>query len=484
MKLSIILKSWFSSTNTDCDITGVQHDSRQIKSGDLFLAYPGAVADGRLFIQQAINAGAVAIAYEPSQFPANVILPSSLTCIPITDLAQKIAVIASNFYGDPTQNLDIIGVTGTNGKTTIAYQLAQAHDLLKTSSIYLGTLGHGPVNTLQPLNNTTPDALCLQHLCYEYKQQGVKQVSMEVSSHALNQRRVDNINFTQAIYTNLTHDHLDYHHTMQAYAAAKAMLFAMPTLQWAIINNDDPYASVMLEASTSKILTYGLQENCDVQALNYQITMTGSTFDVRTPWGNATIRVQTLGLFNIYNSLAVLTSLLAHGYALSDVVDVMAKLHASPGRMEVVSHAPCVIVDYAHTPDALENVLKTLTQLKTARLWVVFGCGGDRDRLKRPMMGRIASQYADGIVLTSDNPRSEDPKQIIDDIAAGLSSASHVIQCIDRKEAIEQVFSLADKQDMILIAGKGHEAYQQIGQERFEFSDQAIVKALNYKIYC
>ena len=336
------------------------------------------------------------------------------------------------------------------------------------------------MRALQPVGNTTPDALHLQHCLHDYQQQGVQHVCMEVSSHALDQQRVADIDFTQAIYTNLTHEHLDYHLTMQAYAQAKAALFAMPTLQWAVINHDDAYGKLMCEKlpASCKKLTYGLQDGADVRAIDVNITMTGSTFDVISPWGQYAVYVKTIGAFNIYNSLAVFSSLMAEGYAADDMVNVMAQLEASPGRMELVSQEPCAIVDYAHTPDALENVISTLTKLKQGRLRVIFGCGGDRDRTKRPMMGRIASQYADVVIITSDNPRSENPGRIIDEIESGLLMTTQVLKIIDRKDAIQHALSQADKQDIILIAGKGHEDYQLIGNERFAFSDQDVVRSL------
>jgi len=480
MKLIELLRPWLSGKMPDCSICGLQNDSRHVKPGDLFVAYPGATADGRLFIQQAINAGAVAIVFEPENMPDACSLPHDVPCVPVPQLGKKLAAIASRFYDHPTRALSVTGVTGTNGKTTIAYQLAQAYGLLGQKAAYIGTVGQGDVRALQPLLNTTPDGLCLQQLLNEYRLNGVRQLCMEVSSHALSQGRVEEIDFTGAIYTNLTHDHLDYHQTMQAYAEAKSKLFAMPTLKWAVINHDDPYSEMMLEtlSPTCQKYTYGLKENCDVRAVNFQISMSGSEFEVVSPWGRHTVRVNLLGKFNVYNSLAVFTSLLAQGMAVDDVVNVMHELKASPGRMEVVIAKPCVIVDYAHTPDALENVLTTLSQLKQGRLGVVFGCGGDRDKTKRPIMGRIASQYADFVIVTSDNPRTEEPEQIVNEVVQGLLPTAKALLIVNREEAIQQALTMADPQDIILIAGKGHESYQQIGTKRFDFSDQDVVRKL------
>jgi UDP-N-acetylmuramoyl-L-alanyl-D-glutamate--2,6-diaminopimelate ligase len=479
MKLNHLLDPWVKTDVTN-PIIGLENDSRRIKPGDLFFAYPGALADGRLFIERAVAAGAAAIIYEPKDYPKASHLPANIPCIAVPDLVSKLAAIACRFYADPTSRLSVTGVTGTNGKTTIAYQLAQAYDLLGQGAAYIGTIGQGKVHSLKPLLNTTPDGLCLQKLFHDYEKQGLKQVAMEVSSHALAQNRVDHIHFRGAIYTNLTLDHLDYHQTMDAYAEAKSRLFAMSSLAWAVINHDDAYAPLMMKKldSNCQKITYGLKDGADVRALNYQISMVDSQIEVMSPWGRHQFQVHLLGQFNIYNSLAVFASLLANGMHLDDVVNIMNQLQPSLGRMEVVAKNPCVIVDYAHTPDALENVLTTLKQLKQGRLGVVFGCGGDRDKTKRPIMGRIASQYADFVIVTSDNPRTEEPNTIIDEISEGLTPNAETIKIVDRKEAIQYALNLTKDKDILLIAGKGHENYQQIGKERFEFSDQAVVREL------
>lgn len=476
MKLSQL----FNFVTNDCIITGIENDSRRIKPGDLFVAYPGAAADGRLFINQAIAAGAVAIAYEPNYFPDSQQIPETLPCIPVPELIMKLPAIAKQFYADPGAALTITGVTGTNGKTTIAYQLAQAHHLLGQGAAYIGTIGQGNVNALQLLENTTPDSLCLQKLLHQYKNQQLTQVCMEVSSHALAQHRVDGIEFNQALFTNLTLDHLDYHHNMENYAAAKALLFASDSLQWAILNKDDSYYQVMQKAIKPfvKQLTYGIQQDCDVKALNWSMDVSGTEIEVQTPWGLHHLKINALGLFNIYNSLAIFSSLLATGYDPQKVRAIMSQLKSAPGRMEVVAHSPYVLVDYAHTPDALENALITLNQIKKRRLWVVFGCGGDRDKTKRPLMGKVAAKHADQLVVTSDNPRTENPEEIIYEIMQGVSATSKATQFINREEAIAYALNNAEEQDIILIAGKGHEAYQQIGKVKHVFSDQEVVKRL------
>jgi UDP-N-acetylmuramoyl-L-alanyl-D-glutamate--2,6-diaminopimelate ligase len=431
-------------------------------------------------MEKAVSSGALAIAYEPNNEPTSYTLPTHVPCIPITNLAQHLGSIAQTFYNDPSRLLDVIGVTGTNGKTTIAYQLAQAHTLLQEKAAYIGTIGQGEVHNLQPLNNTTPDALCLQSMLHYYSSLGIRHVCMEVSSHALSQHRVDGIAFKQALFTNLTLDHLDYHHTMEAYADAKAQLFSNEHLKWAIINQDDEYSNRMVQVLKPHVkrISYGMKDNCDVKVIQWHTDIQGTVMTVSSPWGTHQIAIKALGQFNIYNALAVFSSLMVSGYPIEQVIKVMAELRAAPGRMEIVAQSPYVLVDYAHTPDALENVLTTLNALKKGDLWVIFGCGGDRDKTKRPMMGKAASLYADKIVVTSDNPRSEAPEQIIEEIIDGIPQLIPIKKIVKREEAIAYALENAHEEDIILIAGKGHEAYQQIGSTKYSFSDQDVVKKL------
>ncbi|MFI4918134.1 MAG: UDP-N-acetylmuramoyl-L-alanyl-D-glutamate--2,6-diaminopimelate ligase [Legionellales bacterium] len=479
MKLAQLLAPWIVQ-DIDCDVLGLQNDSRLIQAGDLFLAYPGAATDGRLFVEKALAAGAKAIAYEPRDFPAMAVLPATIPCIAIKQLADHLSEIAKRFYNNTGAFLTTTGVTGTNGKTTVAYQLAQAHQLLGQKTAYIGTIGQGAVNDLKPISNTTPDALHLLKLLDQYQQQGIQQLCMEVSSHALSQHRIDAVDFSQALFTNLTLDHLDYHHSMQEYAAAKALLFARAELKYAIINQDDAYQNLMSSAVKPQVtkITYGIKQSCDVQAVNWFMDINGTTIELHSPWGQHQLKIKALGQFNIYNSLAVFCSLLASGYAPEPVISVMAQLKAAPGRMELVADSPFVLVDYAHTPDALENVLTTLNQLKKGRLWVVFGCGGDRDKSKRPIMGKVASLYADKIVITSDNPRTENPELIVNEVAQGIPSSMQITKLMNREEAISYALNNAHKEDIILIAGKGHEAYQQIGTVKHAFSDKEVVQRL------
>ncbi len=484
MKLNELLKPWVDLSDLDCEIKGLDNNSRRIEPGYLFVAQKGTLTDGRLFIPDAIANGATAILSDLDANPPDVRIPDNIALITIPKLHQKISAIGNRFYEEPSKKLAITGVTGTNGKTTIAYQLAQAHDRLSEKAAYIGTLGQGRVGHLEATANTTPDALQLQKLLYHFQKEGINHVAMEVSSHALAQNRVDCILFEQAIFTNLSHDHLDYHQTMDAYAAAKALLFAFPSLKWAIINADDAYAKTMFAAlgNNSNLITYGIQNNqSQVRVLDFEASMHGIAMDIESPWGRQNLQIPALGDFNIYNTLAIFSSLMAKGYPVNQVLSVISQLQPAPGRMEVVSQSPCVIVDYAHTPDALKQVLLTLNKLKKQRIILVFGCGGDRDKTKRTIMGEIGSEYADELIITSDNPRTEEPMAIINDILLGIKAPvkCKVQTIVDRSEAIDAALRLAHMDDIVLVAGKGHETYQEIGRERFFFSDQSVIRAFN-----
>jgi UDP-N-acetylmuramoyl-L-alanyl-D-glutamate--2,6-diaminopimelate ligase len=481
MKLSMLLKPFEIQVTEDCEITGLHNDSRQINPGYLFIAYKGELADGRQYISKAIEAGAKAIVYDPVNCSEDSFPSGSVPIIPFPEVSNYLGQLSSIFFGEPVKALDITGITGTNGKTTIAYMLTQAYAFLGDATAYIGTLGHGAIDAMQPLQNTTPDGLVLHQLFNQYKHEGVKQVCMEVSSHALSLNRVDKVKFDTAVFTNLSHEHLDFHHTFEAYANAKARLFAWPGLKFAVINADDAHSELMKSKlrPDCKLITYGVREKSDVAAKDIRLSVTGSSFTIVSQWGDFPLTIKVIGLFNIYNALAVFSCLMVNGYSSVMVLDVMSKLEAVPGRMKVVSQSPGILVDFAHTPDALDNALSTLTELKTGRIITVFGCGGERDKEKRPIMGKIASQYSDVLIITSDNPRREDPLDIINQIEAGVAKEdTYVLSIINRKEAIEKAISMAEADDMILIAGKGHESYQQIGLERFDFSDQNIVEKI------
>ena len=483
MNLNELIAGLVSTEVPSVSITGLSNDSRAVKAGDAFIAYPGHNVDGRHFISQAIDNGAIAVLYEQDNLPKDFESSQKLPCIGISGLSLYLAKIANKFYGNAADELQISAVTGTNGKTTIAWLLAQAYTLLNEPSAYIGTIGQGVPGSLEPLTNTTPDVLQLQKLFAAYKSKNTHRVAMEVSSHALDQGRVRGINFKQAIFTNLTHDHIDYHGSFEAYTQAKAKLFATPGLEHAIINLDDPYAKHMIAAvaSSCKIVTYGFHSNADVRAIDMAMDERGVFANIKSPWGTYSISLSLIGQFNLYNALAVFTALMCEGFEAGKVQKTLAQLAAAPGRMETIHNTPLVLVDFAHSPDALKNVLTTVKQLKKGKLIVVFGCGGERDKAKRPLMGDVASRIADEIIVTSDNPRAENPETIIDDIIAGFNGSATYRRISDRRQAIKFALDLADKKDTVLIAGKGHETYQIIGNKRIDFSDQAIAKDLLFK---
>lgn len=478
MKLAELLSPWIENIEMDIEISGIESDSRQVMPRMLFLAAQAPFDHVQRYIDEAIQKGAVAIIYDTDELPI-----ASVPAFRLSKLCELFGPIASRFYGYPTHELNVIGVTGTNGKTTISYLLTQAYQLLGIKTFYIGTLGVGSLNDIHETGMTTPNALVLQKWCSHYRQQAYEQLVMEVSSHALDQYRVNGVPFKQAIFTNLTHDHLDYHGTIESYAKAKARLFQFEHLESMIINVDDPWGQWMIQQANPKTKVYriGIHQPADIKVIAESWTLNGMHLDCETPWGAISIHAQLLGEFNVYNILSVMTALLDSGFDVDTVQQVIAQLTPPPGRMEVVSTRPLVVVDYAHTPDALENALKTLKdfQQKTTsgRLFVIFGCGGDRDPYKRPIMGEIASRYAYGVFVTSDNPRHENPHQIIEQIVAGIPLSTKMMSITDRKLAIMSCLEEAHPEDIILIAGKGHENYQIIGDSKAHFSDQEIVNS-------
>lgn len=465
--------------------TSISADSRQVQPGALFLAYPGLNSDGRNFIAQAIANGASAVLWEPADFIWPV--DCKVDNVAVANLKQQAAQIAADYYQQPSQQMTMVGVTGTNGKTSVSLWLAQCLDMLGKKTAVLGTIGSGfvdqGVSKLTVATNTTPDAVLLQATLASFKQQHADAVVMEVSSHGLDQGRVNGINFDVAILTNLSRDHLDYHRTMEAYAAAKAALFVWPGLRWAIVNADDALGQAIvstLKTQAKPTLSYGLLDG-DVRGSDLQLQQQGLTMQVTTPQGNAQLAAPVLGRFNAYNILAVLATLLALDIKLADALLVISKIQPVPGRMQQLGGAnlPLVVIDYAHTPDALEKALLSLReQLNAASALVcVFGCGGGRDAGKRPLMGAIASKFADKVIVTSDNPRNEAPAEIIQEIVTGMSGAYLLEE--NRAAAIELAIATADAGDIVLLAGKGHENYQEIAGQKIPFSDATIAhKAL------
>lgn len=478
MKLQELLTPWDIKNLPDCEIKSISNNSKNVSRDSVFLAYPGNNSDGRFFIMDAIAKGARAILYEPSNWDMKKFPTEKIPFIAFENLSCSVSKLAARFFDNPSRALTITGITGTNGKTTCAYLLTQAYKKIGIKSSYIGTLGEGSYESLRPLNNTTPDAIKLQELFHNYKINNIEHVCMEVSSHALCQMRVNDIAFDHGIFTNLSHEHLDYHKSMDEYAKAKAKLFTYPSLKTALINNDDQYASLIFSALQKQCqkITYGLQNNCDIYPLKWHTFLNGSILEIKSPWGKFDFKTKLLGQFNIYNILAVFGNLLINNIEPSVAIQTIEKLESVPGRMEIISENPCIIVDYSHTPDALKNAISTLNSFKQNKLLVVFGCGGERDKEKRPLMGKVANALADIMIVTSDNPRTENPEQIINDITQGLDDSHNIFKIINRKDAIKKAIDLANEKDIILIAGKGHESYQQIGLKLLDFSDQTIIK--------
>ena len=461
----------------DPEIHGITLDSRAVQHGWLFIAIPGARADGRAYLAGAYARGAAAAVYETKDFAPETRYTSS---IGIKSLREYIGVIASRFYDAPSHKLKVVGVTGTNGKTTTTHLLAQALDRPAARCGLIGTLGSGFPGQLDASLNTTPDAVSLQSLLAKFADSGSTTVCMEVSSHALDQARVAGVAFDIVVFTNLTRDHLDYHGDMESYAAAKARLFDFPDIEAAVINQDDAFGRELIERTRGRVpvLSFGLQGG-DVRARLVQPSVAGLALTVVTPHGEVSLRSPLLGRFNAANLLAVLAVLLVSGMPLAEAAARLAQAQPVAGRMERFGGGagqPLVVVDYAHTPDALEKVLQALREHTQGKLVCVFGCGGDRDRGKRPLMGRIAEQLADVVILTSDNPRHEEPASIINEIVAGMQSIPRAQP--DRVQAIRAALKLARAGDIVLVAGKGHEDYQQIGDQRLAYSDRDTVREL------
>jgi UDP-N-acetylmuramoyl-L-alanyl-D-glutamate--2,6-diaminopimelate ligase len=464
-------------TKLDRSVTGLALDSRSVRPGNVFLALAGTQAHGEIYIESALEKGAIAVLKEAPVAGVET-LAGDIPCISLPNLSQQLGDIAARFYGNPSRNMRIIGVTGTNGKTSVTYAIAHLLHAYAPCGL-VGTLGYGIYGALQPGLHTTPDAIHLQALLAQLRRQNVSQAVMEVSSHALAQGRVNGISFDIAVLTHLSRDHLDYHQTMRAYGDAKRRLFMMPDLKSAVINLDDAFGQSVLANLTVTPLTYSLHDKAaDVYAQIRAYDTQGSRLNIHTRWGDGELQSPWFGEFNVSNVLAALCVLLNMGFPLRDILIQLSRLPAVPGRMERFgqAHQPSVIIDYAHTPDALEKVLLALRGHLKGKMWCVFGCGGDRDRGKRRLMGDVAQRYADNVIITDDNPRHEASQAIIEDILQGCPTPTAVIA--DREQAIRYALQGATVGDVVLIAGKGHEDYQEVGDQRFAFSDRALVVSL------
>ncbi|RXZ44453.1 UDP-N-acetylmuramoyl-L-alanyl-D-glutamate--2,6-diaminopimelate ligase [Crenobacter cavernae] len=458
----------------------IESDSRRVLPGDLFLACRGEYADGRDFIPAALTKGAAAVLWDDADgFAWN---PDwAVPNLPVPQLRERAGIVAAHVLGQPSLKMVVLGITGTNGKTSISHWLAQAFSLLGRKAALIGTVGNGFYGELTETSHTTPDPVTVQQRLAEYQRQGAKVVTMEVSSHGLDQSRVNGVSFATAVFTNLTRDHLDYHGSMEDYGAAKAKLFHWEGLKHAVVNADDAFGRQLIadiDKNATQVVSYGLEQG-DVRPLKLAASLDGLALDVTTPWGEVAIKTELLGRFNAANLLACLATLCVNGVSLKDAAQVLSRIQPARGRMQRIggSREPLVVIDYAHTPDALEKALATLAEIKPAgsRLLCVFGCGGDRDKGKRSMMGAIAEKLADVAVVTSDNPRTEDPQAIIEDILSGMEQAGHVDQ--DRAQAIAWAVQSARPGDIVLVAGKGHEDYQEINKVKHPFSDFRVAEA-------
>lgn len=471
---------------TDLVITDLALDSRKVIPGAAFVALPGLRVHGISFATQAVNAGAKVILWEPADGVAAPPLPQHVALVAIAQLGSLLGTIADRFFDSPSRSVAVAGVTGTNGKTTTAYVLAAALAQLGRASAYAGTLGFGPISAVRPGTHTTPDCITVHRQIAELRDAAVSHLGMEISSHALDQRRIDGVHVDTAIFTNLTHDHLDYHGTFEAYGAAKARLFAWPDLRHAVINIDDAFGRELAANHTGSSLTVCSRSaeslppsSRYVLARKVSAAGHGLEIDIDSSWGTATLSSRFVGDFNVDNLLAVLGVLLGWGFSLARAVSAIEQCVPPPGRMETfaASGKPLAIVDYAHTPDALEKALLAARSHCSGRLLCVFGCGGDRDARKRPVMGEIAERLADGVIVTDDNPRTEDGDAIVADIVKGLKQPQQVVIERDRARAIGRAIHSARAGDAVLVAGKGHEDYQIVGLETRYFSDRDVVQA-------
>lgn len=462
----------------DEEIESVTYNSKNIKQNSLFICLTGEHVDGHEYAEEAITNGALACVVERR-------LSIDAPQIVVDDTSEMIAKISSVFYDNPSSKINVIGVTGTNGKTTVSHLIQHLYEAFAEKCVLIGTLGYKfKVNeSYHDAKHTTPQAPELQRLLYYVNERCFDNVAMEVSSHSLVQHRVDNIDFNGAIFTNLTQDHLDFHITMENYFRAKAKLFEdLVAGDFAVINIDDEYGNRFLEATSPTVrrFTYGTKPEATVSAKNISYDGHGASFTCVIEKKEYEVNLRMNGLFSVYNVLAAITTALALDFDIEKAIRVFESIPGVAGRFEVVTTKPTVIVDYAHTPDGLENVLKTAREItpESGKLICIFGCGGDRDTTKRPKMGKIAEELADTVIITSDNPRSENPQQIITDILAGFKSTNNVIVEPDRELAIKEAYKIAQPNDVVLIAGKGHEDYQILANETIHFDDREKVKSI------
>lgn len=486
--MAMPLSQLFAQAPSSVLIRELTLDSRKVRPGDLFLAVAGGQQDGRDYIGDAIARGAAAVAYEATD--ALPMYDSEALLLPVSGLQAQLSELAGHFYGEPSRALRVVAVTGTNGKTSVTQLLAQALDLLNQRCGLIGTLGCGFYGNLASGQFTTPDPLAVQATLADLKNAGAKAVAMEVSSHGLAQHRIDDVKVAVAVLTNLTRDHLDYHGSMEAYAETKARLFDWSDLRARVLNLDDAFGRELAEKSSpARLISYSLNNpSATLYCRNVRFNSAGIQAEVVTAQGEGNLSSALIGRFNLSNLLAVIGALLAMDYSLEQALKVIPQLQGPAGRMQVLGGQtqPLVVVDYAHTPDALEQVLTALRPHvgEGGRLLCLFGCGGDRDSGKRPLMAEVVERLADAAWLTDDNPRGEDPAMIRAAVLAGFSTHATVREVAGRAAAIAEVIAQANLHDVIVLAGKGHEDYQEINQQRLHFSDleQAEQALANWQV--
>jgi len=474
------------------NINALVQDNRKARSGNLFIAHQGYNTHGLLYAQDAVAKGVSVVLWDGDLGNRDEILDSisnKVLCLHCEDLKYKVGAIASRYYDQPSLSLNTIGVTGTDGKTSIAHFLAQCLDAYDVHCGILGTLGNGFINDLHPTGLTTVDALLVQKTLSEIQLAGANHVVMEVSSHGLDQGRVNGVAFSVAVFSNMATDHLDYHGTLDNYAAAKKRLFFTPGLAAAVINLDDEFGRVLAKEVSDHVCVWGYSLEQDVSkykgCADYfihvkQITAfeNGYHLSVKTPKGDADFDLPLLGRFNVSNALAVLSTLLVSNFSLQHAVSSLSAVQSVDGRVEIIAEPdkPVVVVDYAHTEQGLSAVCSSVREHFDGELWCVFGCGGDRDRSKRALMAKVAEKFADRIIVTTDNPRHEDPQAIIDEVMTGFASTDKVEAILDRRQAIDIAISNAQPQDVVLLAGKGHETSQIVGDVHIAFDDRRVAR--------
>jgi UDP-N-acetylmuramoyl-L-alanyl-D-glutamate--2,6-diaminopimelate ligase len=480
MRLQELLKSLHPLsplTEANPEITSIENDNRKVQQGSLFICIKGYTVDGHDFAQSAVENGAAAILAERP-------LKLDVPVLVVNDTKRAMAVLADAFYEHPTKQLHLIGITGTNGKTTTSHLIEKIFSDAGKKTGLIGTMYTKIGDEILETKNTTPESLTLQKTFKSMVDASVEAAVMEVSSHALDLGRVHGCDYNVAVFTNLTQDHLDYHHTMEEYKRAKSLLFSqlgnsfdVKHPKFAVLNADDPASETYKKSTAAHVVTYGIDQSADIKAIDIEMTSSGTKFILQTFGKHFPMEIQLIGKFSIYNVLAGVAAALVSGIPIEKIIGSIENVKGVAGRVELVNAGQnfTVIVDYAHTPDSLENVLKTIQQFAKRKVFVVVGCGGDRDRTKRPLMAKIACQFATDPIFTSDNPRSEDPLAILKEMEVGVQGETYLV-IPDRQKAISTAVQNAANGDVILIAGKGHETYQIIGKQVHDFDDRLVAK--------